>query len=132
MSAGTLYIRDSRTGATHEVPIRHNAIWASDLARIQDPSGQTPNGLRVVDETLRYVSPRLSQITFLDAGNGRLYYRGYEIVNIIGRKTYEEACYCLIWGDFPSSAEAAQFRHELFSAGGRPPRILFDVIEKIP
>ncbi|KAL8788888.1 MAG: hypothetical protein Q9213_001411 [Squamulea squamosa] len=73
-----------------------------------------------------------SRITFLDSENGRLYYRGYDMCSILGSKSYEEACYCLIWGDFPTSAEAGQFQGSLAASLQQLPRLVHDVVGKIP
>lgn len=127
-----LYVTDSRTGKRHEIPIDNNAIRASDLANIQDLGGQAPKALRVVDDGLQSIAIGSSHITRLDAEKGCLYYRGYNITSIFGEKSYEEVCYCLIWGDFPSPAEAALFRHGLAVSTDRPPQLLLDVIQKFP
>lgn len=51
--AGTLNITDSRTNAQHRIPIRHNAILASDLKKT--------TGLRVHD-------PGLQNTTVVETG----------------------------------------------------------------
>ena len=138
MPTNKLDIADRRTGSTYTIPIYHNAIRASDLAGIRaldigaSPSGFPPKGLRVVDETLEHIAPQTSRITFLDADLGKLYYRGFEVANLLGKKTFEETCYCLIWGQFPSSPEAARFRRELLLQGGQPPKLVIDTIQNIP
>ena len=138
MPANELQITDQRTGNTYTIPIHHNAIRASDLAGIQaldietSPGGLIPKGLRIVDEALEHIAPQTSRITFLDADIGKLYYRGYEVANILCKKTFEETCYCLIWGQFPSSSEAAWFRRELLLNGGTLPKLVTDTIKNIP
>ncbi|KAL9134710.1 MAG: hypothetical protein Q9175_004098 [Cornicularia normoerica] len=138
MPQNELIITDKRTGSTYTIPIHHNAIRASDLAGIQapdietSPGGLIPKSLRIVDEALEHIAPHISQITFLDADIGKLYYRGYEVANILGEKTFEETCYCLIWGRFPSLSEAACFRRELFLQGRKPPKFVIDTIQNIP
>ena len=127
-----LYVTDSRTGTRYEVPIDNNAIRASDLAKIQDLGGQAPKALRVVDDSLQNIAIGSSRITLLDAEKGCLYYRGYNIASIFGNKSYEDVCYCLIWGDFPSPAEAALFRHNLGASSGRPPQVVLDVVRMFP
>ncbi|KAM0096797.1 hypothetical protein ACP6JE_008701 [Aspergillus fumigatus] len=55
MSFGTLHIRDSRTNAEYEIPIRRNAVVAMDFKRIKAPAAgadradQVDSGLRVHD-----------------------------------------------------------------------------------
>lgn len=130
--AQCLYITDGRSSKRYEIPVRQNAIQASDLASIQDPSDKTPKALRVVDECLRHIAIGSSQITLLDAERGRLYYRGYDITSILGKKTYEEACYCLVWGDWPPRAGETLFRHDLAASAEQIPQLVFDVIQRFP
>ena len=127
-----LYVKDGRNDRNYEIPIQHNAVQASDLAKIQDPGSQTPKALRIMDECLRHTAVGFSRITLLDAEEGRLYYRGYDITSILGKKTYEEICFCLIWGDWPSSAEAALFRQNLAASTVQVPKLVLDVIRNIP
>lgn len=128
----TLYVTDGRDGKRYEVPINHNAVRASDLAKIQMFDAQVPKALRVVDESLKHIAVGFSQITLLDANKGHLYYRGYDVASILGKKKFEEVCHCLIWGDWPSSAEAAFFAHELAASTERPPQLVLDVVQNFP
>lgn len=138
MPTNKIHITDERTGDNYTIPIQHNAIRASDLAGIQasdikaSPGSLSPKSLHIVDEALEHIAPQTSRITYLDADNGRLYYRGYEVAKILRKKTFEETCYCLIWGQFPSSSEAEWFRRELLLKGGRPPQVVIDTIQTIP
>lgn len=128
----TVYFSDSQNSKRHGVPVDQNTIRASDLANVHFRGGQSPKGLRIVDQGLKHIAIGSSQITFLDAEHGRLYYRGYEINSILGNKTYEETCYCLIWGEFPTSAEAGLFQKSLAASIGQLPRLIHDVIQKYP
>ncbi len=127
-----LYVTDGRSGRNYEIPIKQNAVQASDLAEILDPGSQTPKALRIVDECLRHTAVGFSRITLLDAERGRLYYRGYDITSILGKKVYEEFCFCLIWGDWPSLAEAILFRQNLAASIVQVPQLVFDIIGIIP
>lgn len=138
MLTNKLDITDKRTGSTYTIPIYKNAIRASDLSKIQaldigaSSNGPQPKSLRVIDEALEHIAPQISRITFLDADLGKLYYRGFEVADLICKKTFEESCYCLIWGQFPSSSEAAWFRRELLHHGGKPSKLVIDTIHSIP
>ncbi|KAL8898831.1 MAG: hypothetical protein Q9207_006509 [Kuettlingeria erythrocarpa] len=127
-----LYANESEAGKRHELPIEKNTIRASDLAKIQISGGQISTGLRIVDNSLAHTAVGSSRITFLDSQNGRLYYRGYSICGVLGNKTYEEACFCLIWGDFPTPGQARRFQRSLFASLGQLPILIHDVIQKFP
>ncbi|KAH1792887.1 hypothetical protein KXV56_001783 [Aspergillus fumigatus] len=64
MSFGTLHIRDSRTNAEYEIPIRRNAVVAMDFKRIKAPAAgadradQVDSGLRVHDPGLQNTTVR--------------------------------------------------------------------------
>lgn len=131
-SAEKLYVTDGRSGNKYEVPINLNAVLASDLANIHDPCSQTPRSLRIVDESLRHTAIGYSHITLLDAEKGRLYYRDHDITSIFGKKTYEQSCFCLIWGRWPSSAEAVAFRQDLAASVEHFPQLVLDIIRKLP
>lgn len=70
MSSGTLFIRDSRTDANYEIPIRRNSIRAVDLQRIKanatgsDRADQASHGLRVHDPGLQNTAVTHSEISF--------------------------------------------------------------------
>ena len=131
--AGKLFVTDGRNGRKHEVSINHNTVQASDLAKIQySADDQTPNPLRIVDESLKHIAIGSSRITFLDAEKGRLYYRGHDISTIVGKKSFEETCYCLIWGELPSSAQATLFRELLVTSTEPTPQAVFDVVQRLP
>jgi citrate synthase len=61
-----------------------------------------------------------SGITAVDGGAGRLYYRGYEIAEVTGRLTFEEATYLLWFGEVPDEGQAADFRARLAMTRGLP------------
>src|SRR5262245_4904570 len=57
-----------------------------------------------------------SAITTIDGARGRLYYRGYEIGELVARVPFEEATYLLWFGELPSPDEAARFTSALRNA----------------
>jgi citrate synthase len=67
MSSGTLYIKDSRTNAEYEIPVRRNAVSAMDFKKIKAPAAgadrvdQVSGGLRVHD-------PGLQNTTVVETG----------------------------------------------------------------
>lgn len=70
MSFGTLHIRDSRTNAEYEIPIRRNAVVAMDFKRIKAPAAgadradQVDSGLRVHDPGLQNTTVVETEISF--------------------------------------------------------------------
>ena len=65
-----------------------------------------------------------SAITAIDGTAGRLYYRGYEIGDLAGRVTFEEATHLLWFGELPSAAESRGFNARLRAARGLPPPVV--------
>src|SRR5690242_12962156 len=65
-----------------------------------------------------------SGVCQVDGGEGRLYYRGYEIGELAGRVRFEDVTYLLWHGELPSRAEAARFAEALRAARGLPEPIL--------
>ncbi|KAH2097915.1 hypothetical protein KXW65_002684 [Aspergillus fumigatus] len=85
MSFGTLHIRDSRTNAEYEIPIRRNAVVAMDFKRIKAPAAgadradQVDSGLRVHDPGLQNTTVVETEISFSDHWKRLLLYRGYTL-----------------------------------------------------
>ena len=70
MSSGTLFVKDSRTNVQYEVPIKRNAILATDIKKIKgspvnsDRADQVAGGLRVHDPGLQNTTVVESAISF--------------------------------------------------------------------
>ena len=70
--------------------------------------------------------------------DGRLEYRGYEIVNLItnfvkeGRFGFEECAFLLFFGHLPTQEELAEFNDILAAYRRLPPRFTEDIIMKAP
>ena len=60
-----------------------------------------------------------SEVCHLDAERGRLTYRGYDVVELADRGSFEETSCLLVTGQLPTSAELRELRRELV-ARGRP------------
>ena len=68
---------------------------------------------------------------------GRLWYRGYEVTDLIRGLGgtyygYEEVAYLLLFGDLPSPAQLAEFRNMLAESRKLPTNFTRDVIMKAP
>jgi citrate synthase len=58
-----------------------------------------------------------SEVCHLDAERGRLTYRGYDVVELAERGSFEETAFLLVVGRLPSSAEMRDVRRELAARG---------------
>jgi len=72
-----------------------------------------------------------SAICRVDGEAGRLYYRGYEIADLVSTATFEEATYLLWFGELPSPAERATFAASLAATRPLPPAVL-DLLRRLP
>src|SRR3954470_17477536 len=59
------------------------------------------------------VSVAETGLSSIDAEQGVLMYRGYDIADLAEHATYEEVAYLLLEGDLPASDALARFREEL-------------------
>jgi 2-methylcitrate synthase len=60
-----------------------------------------------------------------------LHYRGYDIVELAKKSTFEEIAYLLIHGDLPTESQLKDYRKKLLQLRGIPARVK-DVLEQIP
>jgi citrate synthase len=60
-----------------------------------------------------------------------LTYRGYAIEELAEKSTYEESAYLVLYGELPTSQQAAEFRARLGAAANVSPEII-ETIRKIP
>lgn len=56
-----------------------------------------------------------SKITFIDTNNGRLFYRGYSIDDLVKNSSYEEVVYLLIYHHLPTKNELKKFQQKIES-----------------
>ena len=72
-----------------------------------------------------------SEIGLVDGTNGRLYYRGFPIEDVVQKKRFDETAHMLLFGAFPNAEELARFRRTL-AVLHLPPRFVFDVVRTLP
>jgi citrate synthase len=72
-----------------------------------------------------------SAVCTVDGEAGRLYYRGYEIGDLAGARSFEDVTWLLWFGELPSPAEAARFGAELRAARGLPGPVL-ELLGRLP
>ena len=65
-----------------------------------------------------------SSITYIDGMNGRLYYRGYPLEDLVKNSSFEEVAYLLIYGKLPTKSEFSSFKDELIKERNLPDNIV--------
>jgi citrate synthase len=107
----TLTVTDNRTGRQYEVPIEHNAVRATDFAKIR--TGDDDPGLLLYDPAFMNTASCTSTITYIDGDRGVLLYRGYPIEQLAEHSSYLETAYLLVHGELPTREQAARWQHEI-------------------
>jgi citrate synthase len=69
---------------------------------------------------LRNIEVADTKICSIDGENGKLIYRGYDILDLVKNSTFEETAYLLLFGDLPDSSLLADFTRRLREARGLP------------
>jgi len=72
-----------------------------------------------------------TSLSFVDGDNGKLYYRGYDIDELAGRISFEEAVYLLWMGALPTAEQVEELRSEL-TADMRLPQQVYELIRHAP
>jgi citrate synthase len=65
-----------------------------------------------------------SLITSIDGERGKLYFRGYPLIELVNNSSFEEVAYLLIYGTLPTVNELEQFKNELIKERNIPDSIL--------
>lgn len=69
---------------------------------------------------LRNIEVADTKICSIDGENGKLIYRGYDILDLVKHSTYEETAYLLLFGELPTGDQLADFKRRLVEARGIP------------
>ena len=64
---------------------------------------------------LRNIEVADTKISSIDGENGKLIYRGYDILDLANHSTYEETAYLLLFGDLPLKEQLDEFNTKLTS-----------------
>jgi citrate synthase len=72
-----------------------------------------------------------TRIGLVDGEQGRLYYRGYAIEDLVARQSFDEVAYLLLFGSFPTAPELERFQKQLFEFQRLPASVL-EVVEAMP
>jgi citrate synthase len=116
-AAGTLEIKDSRTGKGYSVPIvppgteGDTSIRAMDLRQVKVEADEF--GLMTYDPAFMNTASCKSAITFIDGDKGILRYRGYPIEQLADKATFLEVAWLLRHGDLPNQKEYDQWVHDI-------------------
>src|SRR4051794_9838092 len=115
--AGSLEIRDTRTGKTYAAPIMElgvegdQAIRGMDLRQVKVDPGDF--GLMVYDPAFMNTASCKSAITFIDGDKGILRYRGYPIDQLAEGATFLEVAWLLRHGELPARDEYDRWVHDI-------------------
>src|SRR5215210_1548874 len=69
---------------------------------------------------LRNIEVADTKICSIDGENGKLIYRGYDILDLVNHSTYEESAYLLLFGELPTADQLKDFNRRLIEARGMP------------
>ena len=69
---------------------------------------------------LRNIEVADTKICSIDGENGKLIYRGYDILDLANHSTYEETAFLLLFGDLPIKEELEEFNSKLNESRGIP------------
>src|SRR6185437_4527088 len=73
---------------------------------------------------LRNIEVADTKICSIDGENGKLIYRGYDILDLANYSTFEEAAFLLLFGDLPLKEELDQFNNKLIEFRQIPKSII--------
>ncbi|KAI1161595.1 citrate synthase [Nemania serpens] len=132
-----LHVIDGRTGQYQAIPIKKNAISASEFKGFKAPKDlhhpeyQNEQGLRLYDPGFSNTTVSESKVTYINGLEGEIHYRGYSIQDIVGKKTFTDISHLLIWGKWPTPEEKEKFQQKLNSVP-LPDGSVFQVIRSFP
>jgi citrate synthase len=69
---------------------------------------------------LRNIEVADTRICAIDGENGKLIYRGFDILDLVNHSTFEETAYLLLFGELPSAEQLADFGRRLREARNLP------------
>src|ERR671912_1779620 len=73
---------------------------------------------------LRNIEVADTKICSIDGENGKLIYRGYDILDLVNHSTYEESAYMLLFGELPTTDQLKDFNRRLIEARGIPEPVI--------
>jgi len=94
------------------------------LAKWGEPLDQVIHRLVTQSKGMEDVVSGQSSICFIDGQEGRLLYRGYDIVDLAPKSSYEETTFLLWNGHLPTAQELHNFSADLTAKRGVPAGVL--------
>lgn len=73
---------------------------------------------------LRNIEVADTKISSIDGENGKLIYRGYDILDLVNHSTFEETAYLLLFGELPDKKELDDFSYNLKQSRKLPPSLI--------
>ena len=73
---------------------------------------------------LRNIEVADTKICSIDGNNGKLIYRGYDILDLVNHSTFEETSYLLLFGELPHDGQLDEFSKRLRDARTISPRLV--------
>ncbi len=80
---------------------------------------------------LRNIEVADTKICSIDGNNGKLIYRGYDILDLVNRSTFEETSYLLLFGQLPRNDELTEFSKKLQGARAIPKRLITNLENRL-
>jgi citrate synthase len=96
----------------------------ASMGKYGETMDQIIQRLTVQTKGLEDVVAGQSSICFIDGHDGRLLYRGYDIVDLAAKSNYEETTFLLWNGHLPTVAELRAFNQELSSKRALPSEVI--------
>ena len=79
---------------------------------------------------LRNIEVADTKICSIDGENGKLIYRGYDILDLANHSTYEETAFLLLFGELPSLDELNEFNNKLIKSRKIPDSLIKNMKNK--
>ena len=73
---------------------------------------------------LRNIEVADTKICSIDGENGKLIYRGYDILDLVNHSTFEETTYLLLFGELPDKTQLDDFSDKLKEARKLPDSVI--------
>jgi citrate synthase len=107
--AGALEVRDTRTGATYNLPVIEDGVEGDTVIRGMDlrqiKRAKDDFGLMSYDPAFMNTASCKSAITFIDGDKGILRYRGYPIEQLAEGASFLEVAWLLRHGELPTQEQ---------------------------
>ena len=110
MSQKPFQLVNGETGSVSELPVKTGTLGppVADIGRLY-----REHGVFTFDPGFVSTASCESKITFIDAEEGILLYRGYPVEQLAKHSNFLEVCYLLLKGDLPNARELEDFSHSI-------------------